>query len=251
MFIPIFLLQEGVYQRCKILSCAERSSVFQQVCTTRRLDQKNIFLYKLSYDSSCVLIDNTMKLIPLFRSIRSRPIFPTVLGSLQMRSFQPDFVPRDPNAKPKRYKYPAFYDPYGPRPPPSDKIVQLADKIAALPPEERNQIGPALIVRTRHPKMQQISGEGIDTSSQGGAAGAAKAEEIVEKTAFDVKLEKFDTAAKIKVIKEVRTFTSLGLKEAKELVEKTPVVLKQGITKEEANDIIGKLKAAGATAVME
>ncbi|KAK9125943.1 hypothetical protein Scep_014789 [Stephania cephalantha] len=41
-----------------------------------------------------------------------------------------------------------------------------------------------------------------------------------EKTAFDLKLEKFDAAAKIKIIKEVRSFTDLGLKEAKELVEK-------------------------------
>lgn len=194
-----------------------------------------------------------MKLIPLVRSIRSRPILPTItVGSFQSRSFQPDFVPRDPNAKPKRYKYPAFYDPYGPRPPPSDKIIQLAEKIAALPQAERNQIGPALNERTRHPRMQQISVEGIGMSSQGGTAGATKTEEKkAEKTAFDVKLEKFDTAAKIKIIKEVRTFTSLGLKEAKELVEKAPVVLKQGITKEEANGIIEKLKAVGGTAVME
>ncbi|KAL8118335.1 uncharacterized protein LOC141723704 [Apium graveolens] len=192
-----------------------------------------------------------MKLISLVRSIRSRPILPTVLGSLQTRSFQPDFVPRDPNAKPKKYKYPKFYDPYGPRPPPSEKIIQLAEKIAALSPEELNQIGPTIILKTRHPKMQQMSADGIGMSSQGGPAGAAKAEEVAEKTAFDVKLEKFDTSAKIKIIKEVRTFTSLGLKEAKELVEKAPVVLKQGITKEEANDIIAKLKAAGGTAVME
>ncbi|KAK1363098.1 Ribosomal protein L12/ ATP-dependent Clp protease adaptor protein ClpS family protein [Heracleum sosnowskyi] len=192
-----------------------------------------------------------MKLIPLVRSIRSRTIFPTVLGSLQTRSFQPDFVPRDPNAKPKRYKYPKFYDPYGPRPPPSDKIIQLAEKIAALSPEERNQIGPTIILKTRHPKMQQMSGGGIGISSPGGPAGAAKADEMAEKTAFDVKLEKFDATAKIKIIKELRTFTDLGLKEAKELVEKTPVVLKQGVTKEEANAIIGKLKAVGGTAVME
>lgn len=189
-----------------------------------------------------------MKLIPFVRSIRSRTIFPTVLGSLQTRSFQPDFVPRDPNAKPKRYKYPKFYDPYGPRPPPSDKIIQLAEKIAALSPEERNQIGPAIILKTRHPKMQQMSADGI---SQGGPGAAAKAEEMTEKTAFDVKLEKFDPGSKLKVIKELRTFTELKLSEAKELVEKAPVVLKQGITKEEANDIIAKLKAAGGTAVME
>ncbi|KAM7483200.1 hypothetical protein LguiB_007783 [Lonicera macranthoides] len=191
----------------------------------------------------------SMKPFALLRSIQSRPVLSKITGALQSRTFQPDFIPRDPNAKPKRYKYPAFYDPYGPRPPPSDKIVKLAEQIAALPPEERIQIGPTLRERTKHPKMQPISVEGTDV---GGGAGAAQAEEKkAEKTAFDVKLEKFDVAAKIKVIKEVRAFTNLGLKEAKELVEKVPVVLKQGITKEEASSIIDKIKAAGGVAVME
>ncbi|KAL6011513.1 hypothetical protein ACLOJK_001961 [Asimina triloba] len=171
----------------------------------------------------------------------------------QCRLFHHDFVPRDPKAKPKRYKYPAVYDPYGPRPPPSDKIVQLAERIASLPPEELRQIGPTLRDGLRHPKMQPISVDGLDLGPQGGASSnAVKAEEKkAEKTAFDVKLEKFDAAAKIKVIKEVRAFTNLGLKEAKDLVEKAPTLLKQGVTKEEANDIIEKIKAAGGVAVME
>ncbi|XP_057988505.1 uncharacterized protein LOC110657100 isoform X2 [Hevea brasiliensis] len=169
-----------------------------------------------------------------------------------VRFFQHDFVPRDPRAKPKKYKYPAFYDPYGPRPPPSDKIIQLAERIAALPPEERRQIGPTLQYKLKHPKLQTISTEGMDLGLQGApAAGATKVEEKKEKTTFDVKLEKFDAAAKIKVIKEVRGFTNLGLKEAKDLVEKVPVLLKQGVTKEEANGIIEKIKAAGGVAVME
>lgn len=189
-----------------------------------------------------------MKFIALLRTGSFQPSLPKVTRHLQFRFFQHDFVPRDPNTKPKRYKYPPFYDPYGPKPPPSDKIIQLAERIAALPAEERTQIGPTLRDRLRHPKMQTISTEGMDLGSQDGPA---KAEEKVEKTAFDVKLEKFDAAAKIKVIKEVRTFTNLGLKEAKDLVEKAPVLLKQGVTKEEANDIIEKIKTAGGVAVME
>ncbi|BFG14954.1 hypothetical protein CerSpe_012280 [Prunus speciosa] len=103
-------------------------------------------------------------------------------------------------------------------------------------------IGPTLGERLRLPKLLPISTEGLDLGSQEWPAGASKAEEKkVEKTTFDVKLEKFDKAAKIKVIKEVRTFTSLGLKEAKDLVEKVPCVLKQWDTKEEANDIIEKI----------
>ncbi|CAK9138611.1 unnamed protein product [Ilex paraguariensis] len=194
-----------------------------------------------------------MKLVALLRSISVRPTLREITGPLQSCSFQSDFVPKDPHAKPKRYKYPPFYDPYGPRPPPSDKVIELAERIAALPTEERIQIGPTLRERLRHPKMQSISVEGMDVGIHGGAgAGSTKAEEKkAEKTAFDVKLEKFDTAAKIKVIKEVRAFTNLGLKEAKDLVEKVPVLIKQGVTKEEANGIIEKIKAAGGIAVME
>ncbi|KAK4753557.1 hypothetical protein SAY87_001661 [Trapa incisa] len=194
-----------------------------------------------------------MRLGRLVRSGRAVLSLRGLTDPLQLRSFQPDFVPRDPKAKPKKYKYPSFYNPYGPRPPPSEKIIQLAELIAALPPEERAQIGPALRDRLSHPEMQSISGEGMDVGPQGGGGpGAAKAEEKKEeKTAFNVKLEKFEAASKIKVIKEVRSFTNLGLKEAKDLVEKVPALLKQGVTKEEANQIIEKIKAAGGVAVME
>ncbi|GAU22644.1 hypothetical protein TSUD_234660 [Trifolium subterraneum] len=110
---------------------------------------------------------------------------------------------------------------------------------------------PALSERLKLPKLQSISTEGMDLGSDNDAAGAKVEEKKAEKTAFDVKLEKFDAAAKIKVIKEVRAFTNLGLKEAKDLLEKVPTVLKQGVTKEEANTIIEKIKAAGGVAVME
>ncbi|MQM02491.1 hypothetical protein Taro_035257, partial [Colocasia esculenta] len=182
----------------------------------------------------------------------ARATYPSrsVTTTLQCRHFYADFVPRDPKSKPKRYKYPEVYDPYGPQPPPSDKIAQLADRIAALPPEELRQIGPSLRERLKHPKLQPISTDGLDLGPQSGGPAAKVEEKKAEKTAFDVKLEKFDAAAKIKVIKEVRAFTNLGLKEAKDLVEKTPVLLKQGVTKEAANDIIEKIKAAGGVAIM-
>uniref|UniRef100_A0A0D9VDE4 Large ribosomal subunit protein bL12 C-terminal domain-containing protein n=1 Tax=Leersia perrieri TaxID=77586 RepID=A0A0D9VDE4_9ORYZ len=153
----------------------------------------------------------------------------------------------------KKYKYPEIYDPFGPMPPPSEKVVDLADRIAALPPEEIKQIAPALLLRLNQPPPQAISGQGFSFGPQGGGgAGTAKAEEKkAEKTVVDVKLEKFDAAAKIKIIKEIRTFTDLGLKEAKELVEKAPVILKQSLTKEEAEAIIEKIKVAGGVAVME
>ncbi|KAK6147740.1 hypothetical protein DH2020_018652 [Rehmannia glutinosa] len=191
-----------------------------------------------------------MKVATLYRIARAHPTLFGKTNLQQYRCFQPDFVPRDPKAKPTRYKYPDSYDPYGPRPPPSDKIVQLAEKIASLPPEERMQIGPALRDKVMHPKLQPIAVEGIDLGTP--RAGSSKAEEKkAEKTTFDIKLEKFDAGAKLKVIKEIRSFTDLGLKEAKDLVEKVPVILKQQVTKDEANSIIEKIKAVGGVAVME
>ncbi|KAL0303948.1 UNVERIFIED_CONTAM: 50S ribosomal protein L7/L12 [Sesamum radiatum] len=82
-------------------------------------------------------------------------------------------------------------------------------------------------------------------------AAAAKEEKKPEKTAFELKMESFDAASKLKVIKEIRSFTDLGLKEAKDLVEKMPAILKKGVSKEEAEKIIEKMKAVGANVIME
>jgi large subunit ribosomal protein L7/L12 len=80
-------------------------------------------------------------------------------------------------------------------------------------------------------------------ATAGGAAPAAAAE---EKTEFDVILTSFG-AEKIQVIKEIRAITSLGLKEAKDLVEGVPKPVKEGIAKAEADEIKKKLEAVGAT----
>ena len=75
----------------------------------------------------------------------------------------------------------------------------------------------------------------------GDAGGAAE-----DKSEFDVILASAG-ASKINVIKEVRAITSLGLKEAKDLVEGAPKPVKEGVSKEEADEIKGKLEEAGAT----
>ena len=80
----------------------------------------------------------------------------------------------------------------------------------------------------------------------GGGAGGAAAAPVEEKTSFDIVLAAAG-ANKIQVIKEIRAVTSLGLKEAKELVESAPKPVKQGLKKEEADEIKKKLEAAGAT----
>ena len=78
----------------------------------------------------------------------------------------------------------------------------------------------------------------------GGAAAADSGEE--EKTEFDVILKSFAADAKIAVIKEVRGITGLGLKEAKELVEEGGKALKEGVSKQDAEELKKKLEAAGA-----
>ena len=78
-------------------------------------------------------------------------------------------------------------------------------------------------------------------------AGAAAAE---EKTEFDVELTEVGPN-KVKVIKVVREATGLGLKEAKDLVDSAPKVLKEGASKEEADDIKAKLEAEGAKVTLK
>jgi len=77
-------------------------------------------------------------------------------------------------------------------------------------------------------------------------SGAPAAEAAEEKTEFDVVLMAFGDK-KINVIKEVRAITGLGLKEAKDLVEAAPKAVKEGIRKEEAEEVKKKLESAGAT----
>ena len=78
-------------------------------------------------------------------------------------------------------------------------------------------------------------------------AGGAADGSAEEKTEFDVILTSAG-ASKINVIKEVRTITGLGLKEAKDLVEGAPKAVKEGVSKDEAEQIKAKLEEAGATA---
>ena len=79
-----------------------------------------------------------------------------------------------------------------------------------------------------------------------GAGGGAAAPAVEEKTEFDVILKEAG-AKKIQVIKVVRELTSLGLKEAKDLVDNPPKAVKEGVSKDEANAVKAKLEEQGAT----
>ena len=87
-----------------------------------------------------------------------------------------------------------------------------------------------------------VSAAAVAVAAAPGAGGAAAAE---EQTEFTVELASFG-ANKVAVIKAVREATGLGLKEAKDLVEGAPSALKEGVSKEEAEDIKKKLEEAGA-----
>ena len=78
------------------------------------------------------------------------------------------------------------------------------------------------------------------------ASGSANSEAPTEKKLWDVKLVGFDVKAKIKVIKEVRSITGLGLKEAKDLVEAAPRIVKKDLKPENAEEMKALLEAVGA-----
>jgi large subunit ribosomal protein L7/L12 len=78
-----------------------------------------------------------------------------------------------------------------------------------------------------------------------GAGAAAPAEEVEEKTEFDVILDEVPADKKIAVLKAVRELTGLGLKEAKDLVESTPKAVKEAVAKEAAEEAKKAIEAAG------
>mmetsp|Transcript_18105 Transcript_18105/g.34355 ORF Transcript_18105/g.34355 Transcript_18105/m.34355 type:complete len:170 (-) Transcript_18105:40-549(-) len=84
-----------------------------------------------------------------------------------------------------------------------------------------------------------------------GAADAAEAPKEEAKTTVNLKLTGFDAKAKIKVIKEIRAITGLGLKEAKEMVESAPKVVQKDMKPEEAEELKKKLEEIGATIELE
>ncbi|KAJ1293724.1 hypothetical protein BS78_01G090900 [Paspalum vaginatum] len=139
---------------------------------------------------------------------------------------------------------------------PTPRVSALVDEICGLTLIEASSLADALRGRLgvdQLPPLAILTGGAapLDGGVAGPGAAGEEAKAKEEKMAFDVKLEGFDAAAKLKIIKELRAFTSMGLKEAKELVEKAPAVLKAGVPKEEAESIAEKMRAVGAKIVLE
>jgi len=92
---------------------------------------------------------------------------------------------------------------------------------------------------------------GVVMAAPGAAAGGDSAEAAEEKTEFEVVLESFEASSKIKVLKEVRNATGLGLGEAKALVEAAPKTIKEGATKEDAEALKKAIEAVGGKVTLK
>ena len=119
-------------------------------------------------------------------------------------------------------------------------LGRLVDDLSAL-----TVIEAAELAKMLEEKWGVSAAAQVAVAAAGGGAAAA-AEAPVEKTEFDVILAAIGEK-KVNVIKEVRAITSLGLKEAKDLVEAAPKPVKEGVNKEEADKIKKQLEDAGAT----
>lgn len=120
--------------------------------------------------------------------------------------------------------------------------ISRADVLSYL--EEANMIEVSELVKEIEEKFGVSAAVPVAIASAPAAAGEAEA--VEEKTEFDVVLTEIGQA-KINVIKAVRAITSLGLKEAKELVDSAPKPVKEGVSQSEADEIKAKLEEAGAT----
>jgi large subunit ribosomal protein L7/L12 len=124
------------------------------------------------------------------------------------------------------------------------EIKELGDKIVTLSLKQAQELADYL--KEAH-GIEPAAGGAVMMA--GPAAGAAEAE-AEEQTSFDVELKEIGDK-KIQVIKVVRAATSLGLKEAKELVESAPKVVKDGLSKEDAEKLKAELEEAGAAVVIK
>lgn len=136
----------------------------------------------------------------------------------------------------------------------SGAVVDVMGSVSKLSQEDRAQLGLQMIknltvmelsswVKSLEEEFGVSAAPVAVAASVAGAAGSAPV--VEEKTEFQVVLVNAGTN-KIQVIKEVRTMTTLGLKEAKDLVDGAPKVLKEAVSKKEAEEIKTKLEAVGA-----
>ena len=127
----------------------------------------------------------------------------------------------------------------------TDEILDSLKSLSLLEPSELvKQIEEAFGVSA-------AASAGVVMAAPGAAAGGGGGEVAEEKTEFDVILESFDAAAKIKVLKAVRNATGLGLGDAKALVEAAPKPIKEGISKDEAEALKKEIEEVGGKVTLK
>jgi large subunit ribosomal protein L7/L12 len=122
-------------------------------------------------------------------------------------------------------------------------VEELGDRIVGLTLKEAVEL--ATYLKDKY-NIEPAAGGAVVMAGGGGGGGAAAAEKAEEKTTFDVVLKSAGDK-KIQVIKVVRTATGLGLKEAKDLVEGAPKVVKEALPKADAEKLKKELEEQGAT----
>jgi large subunit ribosomal protein L7/L12 len=135
----------------------------------------------------------------------------------------------------------------------SEKVTAVLEQVKQLSDEDRTAFGVDFIsgqsvlwlANFSKTLQDKLGVQAAMPMMAGPAAAVAPAEKAEEKTTFDVVLKEAG-ANKIQVIKAVREQTTLGLKEAKDLVEAAPKAVKSGVTKDEAEKVKKSLEAAGA-----
>ena len=126
----------------------------------------------------------------------------------------------------------------------SEKITQIVEELKTLTLLEASEL-VAQIEETVGVDAQAAAGGGMVM------AAAAPAEEVEEKTEFDLMLDEVPADKKIAVLKVVRSITGLGLKEAKELVESAPKLVQEGIGKDAAEEAQKQISDAGGKASLK
>jgi len=203
-------------------------------------------------------------------AIRRLPRPSTILPQYSPPSFFSTETPSPPpstETPPETESVPGYQ---GPNTPPWDKRLHLSDcssddtlPYATLPPMTSSSDDATLASPELHTLADQIINMKLrhvvqltqlvqdhfgftELEEVSESVEAPPPTEMEEQTAFELKLMSFDAKSKIKVIKEVRAMSGLGLKEAKEMVEGAPKVVKKDLKKEEAEELMAKLVGLGA-----
>ena len=127
----------------------------------------------------------------------------------------------------------------------SEKINQIVEDLKTLTLLEASELVA---------KIEETFGVDASAAAAGGTmvmAAAGPAEEVEEKTQYDLMLDEVPADKKIAVLKIVRGITGLGLKEAKELVESAPKMLQEGVAKDTAEDAKKQIEEAGGKASLK